>query len=316
MIATGEPDDRRPLVGIVLKICAVVAFVGMSALIKLSGDVSTGQVVFFRSLFAVIPVVAVMAWRRELATAFYTSRPVSHVLRGLVGVSSMGLGFFALTRLPLPEWIAINYAQPLIVVVFSAVFLGETVRVFRWTAVAIGFVGVVIVSWPKLTLISSGAELGQGEALGVMAVLAGAAISAVAMLLVRGLVRTEQSATIVFWFSITCTMAGLATLPFGWSPLTAAQAATLIGTGLCGGVGQILMTESYRHADMSTIAPFEYTSMILGIAIGYLVFSEVPTIYTLVGGTVVVGAGLFIIWREQQLGLQRAQARKVSPPQG
>jgi drug/metabolite transporter (DMT)-like permease len=136
------------------------------------------------------------------------------------------------------------------------------------------------------------------------------------MLLVRGLVRTEQSATIVFWFSITCTMAGLATLPFGWSPLTAVQAATLIGTGLCGGVGQILMTESYRHADMSTIAPFEYTSMILGIAIGYLVFSEVPTIYTLVGGTVVVGAGLFIIWREQQLGLQRAQARKVSPPQG
>lgn len=111
-------------------------------------------------------------------------------------------------------------------------------------------------------------------------------------------------------------VAGLATLPFGWSPLTLPQAAILIGAGLCGGVGQILMTESYRHADMSTIAPFEYTSMILAIVIGYVVFAEVPTVYTLVGGTVVVGAGLFIIWREQRLGLQRAQARKVSPPQG
>jgi drug/metabolite transporter (DMT)-like permease len=309
-------DDRRPLVGIVLKICSVVAFVVMSALIKAAGDVFTGQVVFFRSLFAVIPVVAVMAWRRELATAFYTSRPMSHVLRGLVGVSSMGLGFFALTRLPLPEWIAINYAQPLIVVVFSAIFLGETVRFFRWTAVAVGFVGVVIISWPKLTLLSSGAELGHGEAIGVVAVLAGAAISAVAMLLVRGLVRTEASATIVFWFSITCTVAGLATLPFGWSPLTVMQAAILIGAGLCGGVGQILMTESYRHADMSTIAPFEYSSMILGIAIGYFAFAEVPTLYTLVGGIIVVGAGLFIIWREQRLGLPRGAARKVTPPQG
>lgn len=312
----GVSPERRPLVGIALKIVSVVAFVAMSSLIKAAGEVFTGQVVFFRSLFAIIPVVMVMAWRRELKTAFYTHRPVGHVLRGLVGVSSMGLGFFALTRLPLPEWVAINYAQPLIVVVFSALFLGETVRVYRWTAVAVGFVGVVIVSWPKLTLLTSGAEMGQGEAIGVAAVLASAAISAVAMLLVRRLVLTEQSATIVFWFSATCTVAGLATLPFGWSPLSWSQVAILIGAGLCGGVGQILMTESYRHADMSTIAPFEYTSMILAIVIGYVVFAEVPTAYTLVGGTVVVCAGLFIIWREQRLGLQRAPARKVSPPQG
>ena len=315
MTLSGAPE-RRPLVGIVLKICSVVAFVAMSALIKSAGEVFTGQVVFFRSLFAIIPVVLVMTWRRELKTAFYTHRPVSHILRGLVGVSSMGLGFFALTKLPLPEWVAINYAQPLIVVVFSALFLGETVRIFRWTAVAVGFVGVVIVSWPKLTLLSSGAELGQGEAIGVVAVLMSAAISAVAMLLVRRLVLTEQSATIVFWFSATSTVAGLATLPFGWSPLVWSQAAILVGAGLCGGVGQILMTESYRHADMSTIAPFEYTSMILAIVIGYFVFAEVPTAYTLVGGAVVVCAGLFIIWREQRLGLQRAPARKVMPPQG
>ena len=114
----------------------------------------------------------------------------------------------------------------------------------------------------------------------------------------------------------TACAAGLATLPFGWSPLSPTQACFLIGTGLCGGIGQILMTESYRHADMSTIAPFEYTSMLLGIVIGYFVFSEVPTLYTIVGGTIVVGAGLFIIWREQKLGLATAAARKVTSTQG
>lgn len=311
-----QVPERRPLTGILLKVCSVVSFVVMSSLIKASGDVFAGQIVFFRSLFAIIPVVAVMAWRKELATAFYTRRPFSHVARGLVGVTSMGLGFYALTKLPLPEWIAINYAQPLIVVVFSALFLSETVRVFRWTAVAVGFAGVIVVSWPKLTLITSGSPMGQGEAVGVIAVLLGAAVSAVAQLLVRRLLLTEKSATIVFWFSITSTAAGLATLPFGWSPLSLAQACFLIGTGLCGGIGQILMTESYRHADMSTIAPFEYTSMLLGIAIGYFVFSEVPTLYTIVGGTIVVGAGLFIIWREQKLGLATAAARKVTSTQG
>lgn len=311
-----DVPERRPLTGILLKVCSVVAFVAMASLIKSSGDVFAGQIVFFRSLFAVIPVVAVMAWRKELATAFYTSRPFSHVARGLVGVTSMGLGFFALTRLPLPEWIAINYAQPLIVVVFSAIFLGETVRIFRWSAVAIGFMGVIVISWPKLTLLTSGSPLGQGEAVGVIAVLLGAAVSAVAMILVRRLILTEKSATIVFWFSITSTVAGLASLPFGWSALSTAQAGLLIGAGLCGGIGQILMTESYRHADMSTIAPFEYTSMLLGIVIGYFVFSEVPTLYTIIGGTIVVGAGIFIIWREHRLGLPRRAARGIAPPQG
>lgn len=314
---TGDADGaRRPLTGITFKVASVCAFVAMSTFIKASGEVPPGQIVFFRSLFAIIPVVAVMAFRRELAVAFRTSRPVGHIARGLVGVTAMGLGFFALTRLPLPEWVAINYAQPLIVVVFSALFLGEKVRIFRWTAVLIGLVGVTIVSWPKLTVLTSGSSLGRDEALGVIAVLAGAAVSAVAMLLVRRLVLTERSPTIVFWFSITSTAMGLLTIPFGWAALDAAQATFLVMAGLCGGVGQILMTESYRHADMSTIAPFEYTSMILAIAIGFFIFSEVPTSHTLIGGAIVVMAGLFIIWREHRLGLPRGAARKVTPTQG
>lgn len=307
---------RGPLVGIGLKVLSVCSFVAMASLIKGAGAVAAGQIVFFRSFFALVPVFAVIVWRRELAVALRTNRPLGHILRGLVGVTSMGLGFFALTRLPLPEWIAINYAQPLIVVIFSAIFLGETVRVFRWSAVVVGLVGVFIISWPKLTLLADPGAMGRDEAFGVAAVLAGAAVSACAMLLVRNLVRTEGTPTIVFWFSVTSTVAGLLSLPFGWSALGAGQAAFLVGAGLCGGVGQILMTESYRHADMSTIAPFEYTSMLLGIAIGYLAFGDVPTIHVIVGGSIVVAAGLFIIWREHRLGLERGAARKVSPPQG
>jgi drug/metabolite transporter (DMT)-like permease len=277
--------------------------------------VPAGQIVFFRSFFAIFPILLVLAMRHELQGAFSTSRPGSHLVRGMVGVAAMGLGFFALTRLPLPEAITLNYAQPLLVVVFSALFMGETVRIFRWAAVAIGLVGVVIISWPNLTLFTSGEGLSNEQTLGVLAALGGAAFSAVAMLLVRRLVAVEKTATIVLWFSLTASLFALATIPFGWVALSATQAALLIGAGIFGGIGQILMTESYRHAQLSTIAPFEYTSMLLAIAIGFFIFGDIPTVHMLIGGLIVVGAGLFIIWREHMLGLERGKARKVAPLQ-
>ncbi|MCV0396233.1 MAG: DMT family transporter [Rhizobiaceae bacterium] len=312
--SVGE-EPRRPLTGILLKVVSVMVFVAMSSFIKASGQVPPGQIVFFRSFFAIFPILAVLAFRRELATAFSTAHPVSHVLRGIVGVSAMMLSFFALTVLPLPEAITLNYAQPLLVVVFSALFLGETVRIFRWTAVAVGFVGVFIISWPRLTLFAGDAPMQANEALGVTAALAAAAISAVAMLLVRRLVRTETTPTIVLWFSLTASVIGLMTLPFGWISLTPLQAGFLVSAGFCGGLGQILMTESYRHAEMATIAPFEYTSIVMGVLVGWFVFGDAPTIHIVVGGAIVIAAGLFIIWREHRLGLPRGAARKVAPPQ-
>ena len=167
-----------------MKVASVAVFVGMSTSIKLAGPVPAGEIVFFRSFFAVFPVLALFAWRGELRTALSTSHPFSHIARGVVGVAAMSFGFFALMRLPLPEAITLNYAQPLLVVVFSALFLGEAIRVYRWSAVAVGLVGVVIISWPKLTLFAGdGAGLGDREAIGVVAALASASISAVAMLL-------------------------------------------------------------------------------------------------------------------------------------
>ena len=299
--------------GIALKVLSVAIFVAMSALIKAAGQLPAGQIVFFRSFFAIFPILLMLAWRHQLGTALRTSNPLGHIARGTVGVISMGFTFFALTRLPLPEAIMLNYAQPLLVVVFSALFLGELVRAYRWTAVLIGMVGVVIISWPNLSLFGQG--IGAGQAAGVVAALLGATFSAVAMLLVRRLVHTERTPTIVMWFSLTATVVSLATIPFGWAALDVWQTICLVLAGICGGMAQIFMTEAYRHAEASTVAPFEYTSMILAIIVGYFAFSDVPTIYTIVGGLIVVGASLFIIMRERQLGLERSAAQKANPPQ-
>ncbi|TIO06499.1 DMT family transporter [Mesorhizobium sp.] len=299
-----------------LKIVSVAVFVGMSSCIKAAGTVPVGQIAFFRSFFAIFPIVIFLAFQGKLGTAFSTKRPLNHIARGVVGVCAMGLSFFALTRLPLPEAITLNYAQPLLVVVFSSIFLGEAIRVYRWSAVAVGLVGVLIISWPELTLLSSGAALGDQEVLGVIAALAGAATSAVAMLLVRNLVQSEPTATIVLWFSVTASVLALLSLPFGWQALTPLQAGLLVAAGFCGGLAQILMTAAYRHAEASVVAPFEYTSMILGIVVGYLAFGDVPTVHMLIGGLIVVAAGIFIIWRERQLGLERARTRQAVPPQG
>jgi drug/metabolite transporter (DMT)-like permease len=134
------------------------------------------------------------------------------------------------------------------------------------------------------------------------------------MVLVRRLVETERSATIVLYFSITSSIIALMTLPFGWVMPTPTQFAMLIGAGILGGIAQILLTESYRHADMSVVAPFEYASLILTIVVGYVFFRDVPTVAMLVGGVIVVGSGLFIIYREHRLGLERRKAGEVSPP--
>ncbi|MGB3899847.1 MAG: DMT family transporter [Mesorhizobium sp.] len=310
------PGARGALTAIALKVMSVTIFVAMSSLIKAAGPLPAGQIVFYRSFFAIFPILFFLGFRHELHTALATKRPFGHVVRGLIGVCAMAFTFFALTRLPLPDAITLNYAQPLLVVVFSSIFLGETVRLYRWSAVVVGLVGVVIISWPELTLLTSGSALDDQEVLGVMAAFGGAGCSAIAAILVRNLVHSERTATIVLWFSLTASVLALLSLPFGWEMLSLTQSLLLIGAGFCGGIAQILMTSAYRHAEVSTVAPFEYTSMILAIVVGYVAFGDVPTLYMLVGGSIVVGAGIFIILRERQLGLERGKARKAVPLQG
>ncbi|MFN4202397.1 MAG: DMT family transporter [Tabrizicola sp.] len=305
----------RPLRGIALKLASVIVFIVMASLIKSTAShVPAGQAVFFRSFFAIPVIVVWLAWRKELAAGLKTVQPLGHVWRGVVGTMAMGLGFAGLGYLPLPEVTAIGYAAPLLTVIFAAMFLGEEVRMFRISAVILGMVGVLIVLAPRLSIDPETASV--AEALGAMLVLGGAVFAALAQVFVRKLVMTEQTSAIVFWFSVTATALSLVTLPFGWVRPTAGEAAILVGAGLLGGLGQILLTSSYREADASLVAPFDYASMIFALAIGYFVFAEVPTWSMLGGAALIVTAGILIIWRERKLGLERARQRKAMTPQG
>jgi len=300
----------QPLRGIVFKIMSVCMFMGMASLVKAaSQDVPPGQAVFFRSFFALPIILGWLAIRHELRDGWKTANPMGHVWRGLVGTSAMGLGFTGLGLLPLPEVTAIGYAAPLLVVVFAAMFLNENVRAFRLSAVAMGMVGVLIVLSPRLSV---GAALNTAETLGAVVVLMGAVLAALAQVFVRKLVATETTAAIVFWFTITSSVMALFTLPWGWVVPSWQMAALLVIAGLLGGTGQIFLTSSYRYADASLVAPFDYTSMILALLIGYFIFDEVPTGTMLFGAGIVIAAGVLIIWRERALGLQRAQQRKAT----
>ena len=300
----------QPLRGISYKIISVMVFVAMSSLIKAaSADVPPGQAVFFRSFFALPIIVGWLAMRHELRHGWKPVNPMGHVWRGLVGTSAMGLGFAGLGLLPLPEVTAIGYAAPLLVVIFAAMFLNEEVRAFRLSAVALGLVGVLIVLSPRFSV---GAQVEHAQTLGAVLVLMGAVCAALAQVFVRKLVFTEDTAAIVFWFSVTATVLSLLTLPWGWAWPTPAQWVMLIMAGLLGGIGQIFLTSSYRFADASLVAPFDYTSMILALIVGYAIFDEVPTLTMMIGAAIVISAGVMIILRERHLGLKRARQRKVT----
>ena len=304
----------RPIRGILYKLISVTCFIVMSSLVKsVSETIPPGEAVFFRSFFA-IPVIFVwLTIRGEVRTGLKATKPLGHFWRGLVGTSAMGMGFAALAFLPLPEVTAISYAAPLLVVIFASMFLGEEVRLFRLSAVFAGLTGVMIVLSPRLSV---GTDVSTAEALGAMMALTGAVCAALAQVTVRKLVATEQTSAIVFWFSVTATGLSLLTIPFGWVLPSPGEAALLVLTGIIGGIGQIFLTSSYREADASLVAPFDYASMLMALAIGYWVFHEVPTRPMLIGASIVVSAGILIIWRERQLGIERSRQRKVMTPQG
>jgi drug/metabolite transporter (DMT)-like permease len=304
----------NPSRGIALKIASTFVFTLMLVCVKaVSGRIPPGEIVFSRAFFALIPIATMLIWQGEVVGALRTEHPWRHVARSAVGLTSMALSFTALRYLPLPEQMAIGYASPIIVVALAAIILGETVRAYRWTAVAVGFVGVLVILWPRFTVFVGGDE--QGAAfLGAMFALFSAFFAANAAILVRSMTRTEKTATIVFYFALSGSIMSLVvSLPFGWVLPSPGDAALLVAVGLFGGIGQIMMTTAYRYADAATIASFDYASMLWGVAFGYLLFAEVPTWSVLVGGSIVVAAGIFIIWRERRLGLRRKRQRKAIP---
>ena len=298
---------HRPVLAIGLRLGAICMFTVMAALIKATSDhVPPGQAVFVRSLFAIPVIFAWLAYRHELAGGVRVDNLRGHILRGVIGTSAMGLSFAGLGLLPLPDVTAIGYAAPIFTVVLAAIFLGEHIRLFRISAVAIGLLGVMVMIWPRL---STAADWQEGAALGAIMILAATLARACVQIQVRQLVKTDSTAAIVFWFSITATVLSLATLPFGWVVPPLDIVLVLICGGLIGGAAQILVTSSLRYGPASMLAPCDYVSMLFAIVIGFVWFGEWPTPIMLIGAVLVIVGNMLVIWREHQPSLECGRAR-------
>jgi drug/metabolite transporter (DMT)-like permease len=297
--------------GVLFKLASTIAFAIMLTLIKLvSGRVPPGEILFFRSFFGIVPVIVYLAALGVFPASLATTRPLGHVRRSLVGTASMFCWFTAVSYLPLPDATAISYSGPLFGVCFAALLLHERVRAFRWAAVGIGFLGVLIVLSEQIGGLSSGL---QGDrAIGAACALASAMLGAVAAVTVRELTATETTGAIVFYFLACGSVFSFVTAPFGWVLPSLADAGMLIVAGLFGGIGQVLMTQSYRLAEASVIAPFDYINMIWIVIISYMVFGDVPTAVVLAGSLVVIASGVFVVWRERRLGILEAKAKARS----
>lgn len=297
---------KNPTTGILLKLGSVALFTAMAAILKATATaVPAGEQMFFRSLFGIPVILIWLALRGELATGLRTANPLSHAYRGIVGSISMGCTFAGLGLLPFPEATALGYAMPLMIVIFAAMFLNERVGLFRLSMVALGLAGVLIVLSPRLSVGVGDASASQS--LGAVLALTGASFGALAQIFISRMVLTEKPSAVVFWFLATSTVLSLVTLPFGWRVPDAGTAALLIAAGVMGGAAQIMLTSSYRFADASLVAPFDYASMLLAMAIGWFVFAEPTSGRMLVGAAVIIAAGVAIILRERQLGISRAR---------
>lgn len=302
----------KPARGILLIILAVTVFSVMSGFVKAADRVPAGQAVFFRSACA-LPVVIVWLWLRgDLSHGLRTQNYRGHIMRSVAGTIAMALGFAGLKFLPLPEVTALRFVTPIMIVIFAAILLGEQIRLVRLSAVLMGLMGVLIILWPRLGDGLDGA--GQREMIGAAMVLGSAAFAAFAQIFIKRMASIESTAAIVFYFSLTSLSLSLLSAPFGWVWPTQTELALLVGAGLVGGLGQVLLTSSYRYADASVLAPFTYVSMIWALLIGYFFFDEVPTVAMLAGAALVILSGVVIVLRERQLGRGRAAMRTMAQP--
>lgn len=303
----------KPFLGIALKVLSALAFTFMSAGVKtVSADYPTGEIVFFRSAFALVPLLIWLAWGGDLINAVRTSNIAGHLLRGLMGACGMFSGFVALAYLPLSDSVAIGYAAPLITVVLAAVVLKETVRAYRWTAVVVGFIGVLIMLTPHLNASTIARGLSAGPAVGVVFALFAAFCAAGSTIQVRRLTQSEKTGAIVLYFSLMTTFLGLLTIVLGWRLPGPGDFTLLVLTGILGGVGQILLTQAYRYSDTSLLASFEYTTMIWALLTGWFIFGQLPQTAVIWGGLIVASAGVFVVWRERQLELVRVKEVEVA----
>jgi drug/metabolite transporter (DMT)-like permease len=298
------PKEHR-LRGIAYRMGAVLSFAIMAGAIKLAADrgVSTLELIFYRNFFS-LPVI--LAWL-ALGPGFgmvRTKRPRAHLSRAVIGLISMFLNFQALVMLPLAEATTIGFAAPLFATILSALVLGEQVGRHRWAAVAVGFVGVIVVMQPgNAAMPLPGLIVALLAALGVATV----------VITIRQIGATEHPATTVFWFNIASLAALSLPMPFFASMHSPAIWAMLVVIGLTGGLMQILMTSSLSRAPVAVLAPFDYFQLLWASIIGWLLWSRAPSPSTLAGGLLIAASGIYTGWREHRLRRLELAAMSSSP---
>ena len=277
------------------RLAAAAAISLMFALVKLSAarGVHIVKSVFYRQLLAMPLVLGWVAMGPGFAS-LATRRMGSHITRLVIGLVAMTLNFLSMTMLPLAEATVIGFSVPLFATILAAAVLKERVGPWRWGAVALGFVGGLVVLRPAGSAMMHSA--------GAAVAIAGALITASVTIFIRQLGATEPPATTVFWFTLT-SLLPTGVLMLGYArPHDALTWALLLGVGLSGGAAQLLLTAALRLAPVSVVLPMDYTGLIWATLYGWLIFATLPLPATMVGAPVIIASGLAILWREHRLG--------------
>ena len=278
--------------GAVYMIVSVLFFSFMDILIKVTDEYDVGQTMFFRAFFGLIPIYFLIP--KEKITDFYKTKNFKlHFYRSFFGAIAMAAIFIGLRNLQLAEVTALAFSAPLWVVIFSMFFLSETIRLKRWIAVGLGFVGTIIISKPGFD------NLNFYYIYPIIFCIGFAGVS----ILIRKLTLVGEPVWLIaFYFSLFSGLGGLITLPLGrWIMPNTYDFILLILIGLLGSVANLLLTQSYKLAEVTLTTPLKYLSLVFAIIFGFYFFKEVPTIYTLSGAGLIVASSAIIFFRESEL---------------
>lgn len=297
-IAPASPPPDNPKIGILCVLASTFFFNVLNATAKwLTADYSVIEITFFRNLFALLPCLVFVLAGPGL-DSLKTGRLPLHLFRGGAGLASMLLVFTAFGFLPIADAVAISFATPLFLTALSVPMLGEKVGIHRWSAVIVGFLGILVMARPS----------GAGASLGFLTAVASALLNAVILVTVRRLGRTEAPVTIIFYQALVGTVGSALLLPFGWRTPTLIDFLAFAGLGLSGVVGHYFLTQGFRYAAASVVGPFNYSGLIWATIFGYAVWGELPGPKTIIGGLIVIGSGIYIFYREtrRQVAVLRA----------
>ncbi|WP_299328118.1 DMT family transporter [Parasphingopyxis sp.] len=283
--------EQRPVAGIVLRILAATVFAFMAAMVKIGADYGLHpiEMIFWRFAFALPPLFLWILWRPGLQI-IKTRRPLAHLWRAVIGFVAMGFGYWAITLLPLAEATAISFAAPIFATLLSAVFLLERVGWHRWSAVLIGFAGVLIIMQPHdMSLPLDGLIVALISAFGVACVI----------ITIRQISKTERALTTVFWFTLISAVGTGCIVPFFGAQHDWQGWAIMIAIAILGGTAQLLLTGSLRVAPVVVVAPFDYVQLLWAVALGWLIWSDMPSFATWCGAAIIIGSGLYTLYRER-----------------